>query len=80
MIDQRELELADTQLKYRGSSLQTLIKKIIDSDPDEPLCLCFKKMDFYDSVRASIKESELFPEKATVYNSIEEAIKDSENW
>ena len=80
MIDPRELELADKLLKFRGLSLQGLIKRINDSDPDEPLCLCFKKMDFHDSVRASMIESELFPEKSTVYNSVEEAIKDSENW
>ena len=79
-LEERELRLANEHLRYRGSSLKELLNTIIDSDPDEELSVRFKKMDFYDSVRLSEIESELFPERSSVYKTIEEAIEDSKNW
>jgi hypothetical protein len=46
MIDQRELEFADELLKLRGSSLQALIKEVVESIPEEPLCISLRGMKF----------------------------------
>lgn len=79
MIDQRELEFADELLKLRGSSLQALIKEVVESIPEEPLCISLRGMKFNKRAEAAFREADEHPERLKVYNTMEELIKDSEN-
>jgi hypothetical protein len=79
MIDQRELEFADELLKLRGSSLQALIKEVVESIPEEPLCISLRGMKFNERAEAAFREADEHPERLKVYNTMEELIKDSEN-
>jgi hypothetical protein len=72
MIDQRELEFADELLKLRGSSLQALIKEVVESIPEEPLCISLRGMKFNERTLAAIREDEEHPERMEVYNSVED--------
>ena len=79
MIDQRELEFADELLKLRGSSLQALIKEVVESIPEEPLCISLRGMKFNKRAEAAFREVDEHPERLKAYNTMEELIKDWEN-
>lgn len=72
MIDQKELEFADELLKLRGSSLEKLIKRIVDSIPERPLCISLKAMRFNERTLAAMREEEEHPERIETYNSVED--------
>jgi hypothetical protein len=79
MIDQRELEFADELLKLRGSSLQALIKEVVESIPEEPLCISLRGMKFNERSEAAFREVDEHPERLKVFNTMEELIKDWES-
>ena len=74
MPTEEELQMANEFLRLRGSSLKKAVRLINESIPEEPLCLCFRSMEFSESVKQTLRNAAEHPERLGIvsYNSFEE--------